>query len=135
MDQVSQIREKVDIVSFLSEYITLKKAGRNFKAVCPFHNEKSPSFMASPERQVWHCFGCGKGGDIYTFLMEYERVEFPEALRILAKRAGVELVQSKAEAGLSSKKERLYGLNALAREYYHYLLLKHKVGLKAKRLS
>ncbi|CAN5199127.1 DNA primase [soil metagenome] len=132
MDQVSQIREKIDIASYLSEFITLKKAGRNFKAVCPFHNEKSPSFMVSPERQVWHCFGCGKGGDIYTFLMEYERVEFPEALRILAKKAGIELVQSQAEAGLSSRKERLYNLNALAREYYHYLLLKHKVGLKAK---
>lgn len=132
MDQVSQIREKIDIVSFLSEFITLKKAGRNFKAVCPFHNEKSPSFMVSPERQVWHCFGCGKGGDIYTFLMEYERVEFPEALRILAKKAGIELIQSKAESGLASKKERLYGLNALAREYYHYLLLKHKVGANAR---
>ncbi len=132
MDQVSQIRDKIDIVSYLSEFITLKKAGRNFKAVCPFHNEKSPSFMVSPDRQVWHCFGCGKGGDIYTFLMDYERVEFPEALRILAKRAGIELVQSKFDAGISSKKERLYGLNALAREYYHYLLLKHKVGENAR---
>lgn len=131
MDQVAQIREKIDIIGFLSESLTLKKAGRNFKAVCPFHNEKSPSFMVSPERQSWHCFGCGKGGDIYSFLMEYEHVEFPEALRILAKRAGVQLLQSKHEAGISSKKEKLYAINHLAAEYYHYILTSHKVGEKA----
>ncbi|HVZ58607.1 MAG TPA: DNA primase, partial [Patescibacteria group bacterium] len=132
MDQVAQIRDKLDIVSFLSEYITVKKAGRNFRALCPFHNEKSPSFMISPERQVWHCFGCGKGGDIYTFLMDYEHIEFPEALRVLAKKAGIELVQTKAEAGLSSRKERLYALNRIASEYYHYILTKHKVGQRAR---
>jgi len=132
MDQVAQIREKIDIVSFLSEFLTLKKAGRNFKAVCPFHNEKSPSFMVSPERQVWHCFGCSKGGDIYTFLMDYEKVEFPEALRILAKRAGVELIQSKEQMGISSKKELLYKINSIALEYYHFILTKHKVGEKAR---
>lgn len=131
MDQVAQIREKIDIVSFLSETMTLKKAGRNFKGLCPFHNEKSPSFMVSPERQMWHCFGCQKGGDIYTFLMEYEHIEFPEALRVLAKQAGVELVQSRHEAGLSSKREKVYALNALASEYYHYLLTKHEVGKHA----
>lgn len=132
MDQVAQIRDKLDIVAFLSEYITVKKGGRNFKAICPFHNEKSPSFMISPERQVWHCFGCGKGGDIYSFLMEYEHIEFPEALRVLAKKAGIELIQTKAEAGLSSRKERLYGLNSIAAEYYHYILTKHKVGQRAQ---
>lgn len=132
MDQVAQIREKLDITSFLSEYMTISKAGRNFRALCPFHNEKSPSFMISPERQVWHCFGCGKGGDIYTFLMDYEHIEFPEALRVLAKKAGIELIESKAQAGISSKKERLYSLNALAAEYYHYILTKHAVGVKAR---
>ncbi len=131
MDQVAQIREKIDIIAYLSEFITLKKAGRNFKAVCPFHNEKSPSFMVSPERQSWHCFGCGKGGDVYSFLMEYEHVEFPEALRILAKKAGIELVQSKYEAGVSSRKEKLYSINSLAAEYYHYILTSHKVGENA----
>ena len=131
MDQVSQIREKIDIIQFLSETMTLKKAGRNFKGICPFHNEKSPSFMVSPERQMWHCFGCQKGGDIYTFMMEYERIEFPEALRVLAKRAGIELVQSKYEAGLSSQREKVYALNALAAEYYHYLLTKHAIGKNA----
>lgn len=133
MDQVAQIREKIDVVSLLSEYITVKKAGRNFKAICPFHNEKSPSFMISQERQVWHCFGCGKGGDVYSFLMEYEHVEFPEALRILAKKAGIELVQSKAASGIASRKELLYTINSVASEYYHYLLLRHKVGEKARQ--
>jgi DNA primase len=67
MDQASDVREKIDIVSFISEYLPLKKAGRNFKANCPFHNEKSPSFMVSPERQIWHWFGCQKGGDAVSF--------------------------------------------------------------------
>jgi DNA primase len=131
MDQVAQIREKIDIVSFLSEYLTLKKAGRNFKAVCPFHNEKTPSLVISPERQIWHCFGCGKGGDVYSFLMEYEKLEFPEALRFLAKRAGVELVSRNFEGVLTSKKERLYQINSLAKEYYHYVLTKHPAGKQA----
>src|SRR5438045_5374178 len=112
MDQVSQIREKIDIVAFISEFIPLKKAGRNFKAICPFHKESSPSFVVSPERQIWHCFGCGKGGDCYTFLMEYERIEFVEALRLLAQRTGIELKQQHQDSGVTSKKERLYKVNA-----------------------
>ena len=71
MDQVQQIRDKIDIVSLISEYLPLKKMGRNFKTPCPFHTEKTPSFVVSPERQIWHCFGCQKGGDAYTFLIEY----------------------------------------------------------------
>lgn len=132
MDQVAQIREKIDIVALLSEYMTLKKAGRNFKALCPFHSEKTPSFVISPERQIWHCFGgCNKGGDAYQFLIEYEKVDFPEALRILAKRAGVELVSQSYSSGENSKKERLYQINSLAKEYYHYVLTKHKAGKQA----
>lgn len=128
MDQVSQIREKIDIVAFISEFIPLKKAGRNFKANCPFHTENSPSFVVSPERQIWHCFGCGKGGDVYTFLMEYERLEFPEALRTLAKRVGVELVNREQNSGLATQKERLYQINSLTKEYYHFVLTKHPAG-------
>ncbi len=131
MDQVAQIREKIDIVSLISEYIPLKKTGRNFKVVCPFHSEKSPSFVVSPERQIWHCFGCSKGGDCFTFLMEYENLEFPEALRILAKKAGIELISSSFEKGISSKKERIYGINRLSCEFYHYVLTKHPAGKKA----
>lgn len=131
MDQVALIREKIDIAAFVGEFVTLKKAGRNFKANCPFHSESTPSFMVSPERQMWHCFGCGKGGDVYSFLMEYERVEFPEALRILAKRAGIELVSRQFATGVSSKKEQIYQLNNLAKVYYHYVLTKHAVGERA----
>ena len=132
MDEVAQIRERIDIVSFISEYIPLKKMGRNFKAVCPFHNEKTPSFVVSPERQIWHCFGgCSKGGDVYTFLMEYENLEFVEALRILAKRTGIALAESSFQTGVSGKKEIIYKLNKLALDFYHYVLTRHPAGKKA----
>ncbi|HSD98364.1 MAG TPA: DNA primase [Patescibacteria group bacterium] len=131
MDQVTQIREKIDIVSLLQEFLPLKKAGRNFKAVCPFHTDKTPSLVVSPERQIWHCFGCGKGGDCFSFLMEYEHIEFPEALRMLAEKAGVELQNQRIDTGLTSKKEKLYAMNHLAAEFYHYLLTKHKLGKNA----
>ncbi len=131
MDQVTEIRNKIDIVSLIQEYLPLKKMGRNFKANCPFHGEKTPSLVVSPERQIWHCFGCGKGGDAYTFLMEYEKMEFPEALRVLAAKAGVTLISQHFDTGLSSKKEKLYALNRLAEEFYHYLLTKHRLGKDA----
>lgn len=131
MDQVAEIRSKIDIVSLIQEYLPLKKMGRNFKTLCPFHSEKTPSFIVSPERQIWHCFSCGKGGDVYTFLMEYEHMEFPEALRILANKAGVTLLHQQFETGVSSKKEKLYSLNRLACEFYHYLLVKHQLGKNA----
>ncbi len=87
--------------------------------------------MVNPERQMWKCFGCQKGGDVYSFLMEYERLEFPEALRMLAKRAGIELATRPTQIAQNSKKEKIYDLNILAREYYHYVLVKHSAGKKA----
>ena len=131
MDEVARIREKTDIVALLSEYIPLKKAGRNFKTPCPFHNEKTPSFVVSPERQIWHCFGCGKGGDVFTFLMEYENLEFVEALRILAKRTGIELGESDFVKKGASKKEKIYKINQQASDFYHYILTKHPSGKRA----
>jgi DNA primase len=91
-DAVTQlIKEKIDIVEFLKGYLSLVPAGRNFKALCPFHTEKTPSFSISPDRGTWHCFGCSSGGDIFEFLMKYEHIEFAEALKILAEKAGVPL--------------------------------------------
>lgn len=118
MDQVSQVREKIDIVSLISEYVSLKKTGRNFKASCPFHSEKTPSFVVSPERQIWHCFGCSKGGDAFTFLMDYENMEFPEALRTLAKKAGVDIRDFSFAKGEYSKKEKIYDLNKVVARFY-----------------
>lgn len=131
MDQVSQVREKIDIVSLISEYVSLKKTGRNFKANCPFHSEKTPSFVVSPERQIWHCFGCGKGGDAFTFLMDYENMEFPEALRTLAKKAGVDIRDFSFAKGEYSKKEKIYDLNKVVARFYNFLLTKHPIGKKA----
>src|SRR3989339_288846 len=132
-NQIEEIKKKIDIIEFIGSFITLKKVGRNFKAVCPFHLEKTPSFVVSPERQIFHCFGCGKGGDCFTFLMEYERLEFFESLRILAKRAGIELITSGFDKEVSSQKEIIYRINRLALEFYHYLLTKHNVGKKASK--
>ena len=128
MDQATEIREKIDIVSLISEYLPLKKAGRNFKTNCPFHNENTPSLVISPERQIWHCFGCGKGGDAFTFLMEYENMEFPEALRALAKKAGITLRETAFKSQEYSEKEKIFTINNQALKYYHYILTEHKIG-------
>ncbi|MBI4079563.1 MAG: DNA primase [Candidatus Levybacteria bacterium] len=131
MDDVERVREKVDIVSLISEYLPLKKTGSHFKALCPFHSEKTPSFIVSPERQIWRCFGCSVGGDCFSFLMQYEHIEFPEALRMLAKRAGVTLAEGKMQTEISSKKEKFYKLNKLALDFYHYILMQHNAGRRA----
>src|SRR5260221_11765825 len=91
MDEVEQIKEKLNIVDLIAEYVPLKKTGVNFKSPCPFHNEKTPSFVVSPERQIFKCFGCQKSGDMFTFLEEKEGMEFKEALEVLARKAGVTL--------------------------------------------
>lgn len=91
MNELEEIKNKVDIVEYIGKYVPLKQAGRNFKGCCPFHNEKTPSFMVSPEKQIYHCFGCGKGGDVFTFTEEIEGVDFATALKELAEKAGVKL--------------------------------------------
>ncbi len=122
------IKGKLDIVEFLRGYITLQPAGRNFKALCPFHHEKSPSFMVSPERQSWHCFGCNLGGDIFTFAMRHENMEFGEALRLLAEKAGVELRhENPAEYKYTGL---LYDLNDQAKNFFKKMLAAAPVAKK-----
>jgi len=126
---VDQIKQKLDIVEVLGEYIRLAKAGRNWKARCPFHSERTPSFMVSQERQIWHCFGCGLGGDIFAFVKQIEGVEFADALRILARRAGVLL--KKQDPQVQSQKKRLYEICELAAKFYSVQLEKSLPGKKA----
>ena len=127
-DVTQKIKDKLDIVDFLKQYLELKPAGKNFKALCPFHKEKSPSFMISPERQSWHCFGsCGEGGDIIKFLMKYENLEFYDALKILAEKAGVEL---KDFANRDFKSfNALYVLMAEAKDFFRDNLFKSRQAL------
>jgi DNA primase len=131
MDDVDLIKQKIDIGDLIGSYIPVKRAGRNLKALCPFHNEKTPSFVVSPERQIWHCFSCGKGGDIFTFIEEYERLDFSESLRLLADKAGIKLKKTVFKSQLEEKKGIIYEINHLTSQYYHYLLLKHKSGKEA----
>jgi len=117
------IKERLDIVDFLRSYLKITPAGKNFKALCPFHAEKTPSFIISPERKMWHCFGCGLGGDIIGFLMRYENLEFPEALRFLAEKAGVPV------RTIDPLQERqfgiLYALHDAAKDFYKENLAKN----------
>lgn len=130
MDQVEEIKTKVDIVELVGEYVPLKKAGRNYKGLCPFHGEKTPSFMVNAELQIFKCFGCGAGGDCYSFLQRMEGMEFGEALRTLAGRVGVTLTSYLPTQG-EQLRERLIRLNTLAADYYHFLLAEHQLGRPA----
>lgn len=130
-DNVSKIKERLDIVEVISGYIKIQKAGINFKGRCPFHNEKTPSFYVSPERQIWHCFGCNSGGDMFTFVKQIEGVEFVEALRILAARAGVQLQFSKEQTEQKDQKTVLYEICELATKFYQKQLSHSLVGKQA----
>lgn len=128
-NNVEEVKSKVDIVTIIGERVDLKKAGRNFKANCPFHSEKSPSFVVSPEMQIFKCFGCGESGDVYSFLEKFEGMEFYEALKYLADRVGVKLTDHKGT--LTSKKDHLYTVNMFAKSFYSWVLLNHRAGEKA----
>src|SRR3989338_626817 len=118
---IDDIKQRLDLVDLIQEYVKLNPAGSNFKARCPFHNEKTPSFMVSPEKQIWHCFGCSLGGDHFAFIKRVEGVEFPEALRILAKRANVRLEYKNPEE--HNQKTRLLDLLKDLADYWHETLL------------
>lgn len=130
MNLSDEIKSKLDIVDVIRDYIQLKPAGMNFRAVCPFHQEKSPSFMVSPEKQIWHCFGCAKGGDVFSFVMEIEGVNFVESLRILAPKAGVQFKMG--DPALSSQRNRLLDILELSARYYHKFLTDSKQAEKAR---
>ena len=130
-DLLEEIRNRCDIVDIISEYVPLKQAGKSFKGLCPFHGEKTPSFMVSPEKQLFHCFGCGEGGNVFNFLMKYEKISFFEAVKMLAKKSGVSLpVDEEKENFLNRQKERLYKLNNLTANYYRECLFKTNQGKK-----
>lgn len=120
MNQSEEIKSKLDIVEIIREYVPAKAVGANFQALCPFHNEKTPSFVISPEKQIWHCFGCGRGGDVFTFVMEKEGLSFTEALRLLAPKAGVTLKYEDPEA--YSQRNRLLDILELAGKYFAHIL-------------
>lgn len=122
---VEEVRSRNDIVDVISGYVKLQKKGSNYFGLCPFHNEKSPSFSVSPQKQMYYCFGCGAGGNVITFLMEYESYTFPEALKILADRAGVKLPEveySKEERIKADRRSILLEINKLAANYFYYQL-------------
>lgn len=122
---INDLRHRVDIVEVIRDYVPLKKQGQNYTGLCPFHAEKTPSFVVSPQKQIYHCFGCGKGGYVFTFLMEKNGVTFPEAVELLAKRYGISLPRteiSPERAKQDSLKQRYYHINELAAQFYHQTL-------------
>jgi DNA primase len=127
-DQVDEIKQKTDIVGIISEHVELTKAGKNFKGACPFHNEKSPSFIVSSELQMFKCFGCGEAGDVYTFLQKYDGMTFYESLKYLADKAGVRLQSKNRTPDIT---QRIIEINSLLSKFYHYMLTKHPSGKHA----
>jgi DNA primase len=126
MSVIDDVKQRLDVVQVVSEYVKLQKAGHNYKAACPFHSENNPSFFVFPDKQSWHCFGaCGTGGDIFSFIMKKEGVDFAQALRLLAGKAGVPLDTKVAPEKQAQNKERekLYEINEAAAAYYHHILL------------
>jgi DNA primase len=135
-EKVSEIRDRASILEVVSDYINLKKAGKHYKGLCPFHSEKTPSFMVNEEKQIFHCFGCGAGGDIFTFLMKVGNFSFPQAVEELAKRYGVRLPSrelSPAKKKEMAKREILFQINQMASEYFHDLLYRQREGDEGRR--
>ncbi len=129
MDTVSQIKQNLDVVDIVGGYLSLKRAGKNYKALCPFHSEDTPSFMVSPELQIYKCFGCGEAGDMFNFVQKVEGVDFNRSLEILADKAGVKIERTQMDPNYK-KKKLIFEINSTAADFYHHLLTKHKVGRK-----
>jgi len=133
-EKISEIKHSADILEIISDAVVLKKAGRNFLGLCPFHSEKTPSFTVSPDKQMFYCFGCGEGGNVFTFVMKQEGIAFPEAVRFLAKRYGIVIVDqtsSPASKKQMDERELLFQINRQAMEFFHHTLLNPKIGTPA----
>ena len=129
---VEEIRERTDIVDLISQYVNLKKQGGSYVGLCPFHNEKTPSFSVNREKQIYHCFGCGAGGNAYTFIMEYDSVSFREAISALAERAGIVLPdagESEESRKAADRKKRLLDIHTQAATYYYSVLISEAGGI------
>ncbi len=133
-DKIAAIRDTADIVDIVSEVVRLKKAGKNYLGLCPFHSEKTPSFTVNREKQIFHCFGCHEGGNVFSFLMKYQGISFPEAARMLARRYNIEIPSaeaSPAQKKAASEKEKLREVNRQAAEFFHACLKDGRLGKKA----
>lgn len=132
-NDIEEIKRRVDLIDLVSSYVTLKKAGKDYKAICPFHQEKTPSFFVSPEKQIWKCFGCGRGSDIFDFVMEIEGLQFGDALQLLANRAGVKLEpRTRVDREQPGLKTRLFALNEFSAKALHQILMTHPSGKAAR---
>ncbi|HCG99050.1 MAG TPA: DNA primase, partial [Actinobacteria bacterium] len=127
-NDIDAVRERNNLVDVVSEYVTLKKKGKLFWGLCPYHQEKTPSFKVDAASQLFHCFGCGEGGNVFNFVMKVEHLEFPEAVEFLAARAGYQLEYEEGKSRELSKKERLYEANSQAMLFYQHVLLKTAEG-------
>src|SRR6476620_4569614 len=134
-EKINQIRQSVDIVELISEYVQLKKQGRNYFGLCPFHGENTPSFSVSPDKQIFHCFGCGAGGNVFTFLMDLEGISFQEAAVRLAEKTNIDLQVSSSFLGkekrVSDEIQLMLDAHELLRKFYHHLLVNTKDGQHA----
>jgi len=131
MTEIEDIKQKLDIVDIVGQYVSLKKSGKNYKGLCPFHGEKTPSFMVNQELQIFKCFGCNEAGDMFSFVEKMEGYDFRQALETLAERAGVKLKEFSRNENVEGNKSILFEINEVTKKFYHYILTKHQVGKSA----
>ncbi|RKY77614.1 DNA primase, partial [candidate division KSB1 bacterium] len=127
-DKIEEIRSAADIVEIVSNYVTLKQRGKNYFGLCPFHPEKTPSFSVNPEKQIFHCFGCGVGGNVIAFIMKIENLQFPEAVKFLADKLGITIPEIASGGERSKERLTLFKVNKFAAEYFQHNLLNTNAG-------